>query len=453
MIMLRSFVLVGVLVSGPAVAQEYESNPALVTFQGSEGVVNQRYEFPLVVDVGFIIDEIGVVASANAGSNLLLEMEGESRVAWPDEFGGGDVVHRIEPLSNGSRLAMTAGVDVGVDFIIGVFGQDFNFSLLSESLTFEPEVNGFTPFLLPNQTPNQMRIDADPTGGGLDLPFNFNLFDIGVLGVSIGVVFTATPETFSTVRGVSLTTDYDGDNYRHTDPTTPNSMWIYEHEGSMEMESTYQVDVTTQIGYRFVGSGGLTVEILGSSIPITIEFLNQYINLFAGVERPTYTSGSYTHDLPKVDTPIEEVDFGTIEVGDTQTFTFPVNNDGFLDLEALVGIEGDVEISVAPPQLFAEAGGQDAAILTFAPQEAGDYTATLILQTSDPLDPELRIAVVGKAVKPDTPDTPFEDDNNTGFEDGGGSSIYNACGCAGGGGAPGWGFGLLVPLLLLRRRD
>lgn len=450
--MSRNAVTLALLVSSSAFAQDFEAESAIVSFRGSEGVVNQQRELPLVIDVGFIVDHFGVVATVTGGSNLLLEMEGESRVAWPDPTGAGDVVHRIEPLANGSRLAMTAEVDIGVDFVLGVLNNDFSFSLLSRSLVFEPEITGFTPFLLLDQTPNEMTIDATPTSGGFDLPFNWNVFDAGVIAVSLGVLFTATPETFSTVSGIALSTEHDGETYTHNDPTIPNSVWLYENTGSMEMESTYEVDVETEIGYRFVGSGGLTVSILGSDIPITVEFLNQYIELFRGSERPVYTSGTYNHDLPVAATPIEAIDFGVVEEDTSQTFTFPLNNDGLMELEGLVTFEGDVEFAVAPPDLFADAGGQDAAIITFSPMSSGDFSGTLILNTSDPLRPEVRIPVTGSSVKKQQQEGPDPENPDPQFNNNGGSSIYTACGCAGSGaGGLGW-LAVLTPLVLARRR-
>jgi hypothetical protein len=219
----------------------------------------------------------------------------------------------------------------------------------------------------------------------------------------------------------------------------------------------YVVDTNTAIGYRFTGEGGVDISILGQNIPIYITFLDQTLNLFTGSERATYESGAFSHPIPKVEFPVPSIDFGTLEVGDVATFTVPVRNDGELDLQAVTRV--DVEagpFSVQPPDLFAIAGAQDAAIVSFEPTEVGDFTAKLQFVTSDPLTLVHEIPIRGKAVRPAVePPAGGGGGGNTddGGIDGGVTTLYSGCGCdAARGWTVAWAPGLLALAVARRRR-
>lgn len=451
------------LTMGAASAQEFYSEPQQVVVAGANSVLNQRYVFPLTVDAGFVQD-LGVVATITANSALALRMEGESDVFWPDATGNGTVRQTIQPMPGGSEIAMTSEVSVDVDFtftvdIFGIRGS-YRFNLLSRQITFRPRLTGFEPFLLPTQATRQMRIDADPTSGQFDLVFPIplvSLFSPDILGISLIVEFHAVPLTYSIVRGKALDTLHEGDRYRYDDPTFPVSVTLYENLGYMDMETEYTVDTNTVIGYRLIGEGGIVLDILGFEFPFTIRFLDYTLNLFTGSEEATYSSGPYSHPLPTLDLPIRAVDFGTIEVGDAQLFTFPVSNDGELALDALVTLEavGDSEtpFAVSPQRLQAAPGAQDATVISFRPTEEGEFLAKMKLFTSDPLAPVREVAIKGIAVEPTTDPGDWSDtDDDQGDFDG--QTLYTGCACStpGGGIVGGWWAAGLVGLVVTARR-
>jgi len=132
----------------------------------------------------------------------------------------------------------------------------------------------------------------------------------------------------------------------------------------------------------------------------------------------------------------------------------PFNNNGEMELQGLVGIEGDAVFTASPPELFADAGGQDGLILTFEPYEAGVFEGTVILQTSDPLYPEVTINVIGEGQERNRNGGSDDPDDN-GLVDDGTGVLYSGCLCNSGaslspGGVLPWVIGL--PLLGLRRR-
>jgi MYXO-CTERM domain-containing protein len=437
----------------PALAQEFQSEPQSVVFQGVSSVLDRNLVFPIGVNIGFIVDYIGVDLRLDASSDLAIRMEGESSLTWPDPSGEGNVRTLIEPLPNGSEIAMTSRVGFLVAFVIEVFGSRYEFNLLSQDIRFTPNVSGFEPFLLPGQQQTRVRVDADPSSGQFVIPFRFDIFDIGILGLGLGVEFRGTPITYSTVQGVGLDLLHDDDRYRITDPYFPTSITLYDNEGHVDFASEYVVDTNTVIGYRVTGEGGVDISILGQNIPIYITFLDQTFNLFTGSERATYMSGPYSHPIPTLELPIPTVDFGTVEVGDSATFTLPINNEGELDLAALIQLRGDEVFAAAPVELYAAAGGQDATILTFSPNAAGEFESTLFIGSSDPLSPIKQIPIRGVAVEPEEPANNNNGDNDDPFSDPGTTTLYSGCGCAQTpSGGPAWVSAGALALLAWRRR-
>jgi MYXO-CTERM domain-containing protein len=446
-----------------ASAQGFRYETQLVVIEGGNAVLDQRYVFPLTVDAGFV-EDLGVTATITASSNLYMHMEGDSDVFWPDPTGQGTVRQTIQPLPNGSEIAMDSEVSIDVDFgfsvdIFGIQGS-YSFNLLSRQITFRPRVEGFEPFLLPSQQTRQLRVDADPTGGQFDLVFPIDLvslFSPDILGISLVIEFHAIPQTYSIVRGMSLDTIHAGDRYRYGDPTFPVSVTLYENPGYMDLNTEYKVDTDTVIGYQLIGEGSIILNILGFEFPFTIRFLDYTLNLFTGSEEAIYETGAYTHPLPALDLPVPAVDFGTIEVGDAQVFTFPVSNEGEMPLDAIMELTevpggNGMPFSIAPAQVQAPAGGQDAAVITFRPEVKGEFVAKLKLFSSDPLQPAKEIPVRGVAVEPED-DFGNGGDEDDSIVDPGSSTLYTGCACASGGSNGGaWVAVGLIGLVGLRRR-
>jgi MYXO-CTERM domain-containing protein len=453
-----SVVLIAALHASTSTAQaaDFQSEPQSVVFEGGNTILTRQYELPLLLDVGFILESIGFVATATADSTLMLRMEGESQIQWPDPNGEGYVQHQITPLPSGSDLALDTTVSVALDFVVDVdliFTNPgpLHFVLFSRSIPFRPNIRGFEPFLLPGQQTTSLRITADATNGDIRLPFNFSLLDLGVIGVSVGIVIEALPITYSIISGNELITQHESDQYNVTDPLFPTSLALYENNGKVDLETRYSVNTDTVVGYRFTGDGGFTVEILGQPIDFYINLFDFTVNLFTGSETAEWSSGPYSHPIPTVDLPVPNVDFGTIPVGEQRTFTVPINNDGELALDAVVSIEGDAVFSGAPMQLFAAPGGQDAIVVTFAPTEAGQFNGTLRMRTSDPLEPMVDIPLAGIAERK------VEDDGGNGNEDDnlygepGSTTLYTGCGCATGS-SPTWTVLLAAAWFGARRR-
>lgn len=442
---------------GVASAQEYRSETAFLSFQDRVTVLEQQYEIPLTFDIiQGVIEDIGVVATLGGSSDLGILMEAESEVTWPDPTGVGDVVHEIIPLPGSGYLGFTSNVNFETYFTLTVLGSTINLTLLTQDITFENEVEAFDPFLLPGESPSSMFLQADPTSGLFELPIQLFDLSLGIFTVAPGVVIRGRPESYAQVRGTQVATDYASEFYVATQQLEPVPVSIYENTGNLEFATSYEANVTTDLGYTIEIALDVDITVFGFDVGFEVGLADFPVPLFFGFDTVEFRSQSYDHPIPTFRSSIDTIDFGTVEVGKSATFEYLIANEGELELEGLAAFDGPAAISVAPAEFGADPGRTTAPILTFRPTEAGEYEGTLLLETSDPTMPLVEVPVIGKAVLPAV-DDPFGNENDDDFGslyDDQGSSLYSTCGCAAQTVTP-RGLVLflpLVPLLALRRR-
>jgi MYXO-CTERM domain-containing protein len=86
-------------------------------------------------------------------------------------------------------------------------------------------------------------------------------------------------------------------------------------------------------------------------------------------------------------------------------------------------------------------------VVTFSPEEAGDFEGEIVFTTNDPTHPTVTVALEGVGVDEEDTD-PDTDPDDTGDEDG-----RRGCGCAVDSSAPVGALGMLpIALLIARRR-
>jgi MYXO-CTERM domain-containing protein len=163
-----------------------------------------------------------------------------------------------------------------------------------------------------------------------------------------------------------------------------------------------------------------------------------------------------TFPLPVLETEVESYDFGEVLVGSVANLELPISNGGQLDLEGTVGHLGSPWFSSYPEYFLAGPGREDGVVVTFSPEGEGPVSATLLLESNDPLVPIREIELTGVGLLPE---------EESGVEGGGGvqeeggtsdgvseETKVGGCGCSS---APqNWsgGLGALMALGLLRRR-
>lgn len=150
--------------------------------------------------------------------------------------------------------------------------------------------------------------------------------------------------------------------------------------------------------------------------------------------------------LPLLEVGLDQADFGDVDVGTVQSVEVPLLNDGSLLLEGTATIEGSGDFTVFPETFSALPGSTDGVVVSFRPNAEGPQSASLVLTSSDPGQPEVVIPLVANGFVPETDEGEDVDDSIVKPLDG--------CGCASRQGSPAGVAGLLVALsaLWVRRR-
>jgi MYXO-CTERM domain-containing protein len=444
-----------------AYAQEFSSEPALLTFEARHPVVDQNYVFPVGLDLDLIFAQywVGVELSLEGLATFGLVMEGESNIYWDTRDGNDGVVYqKIEPLTGANSIGVMGEANFLVSFDIREGSSQGNplisIGLLSESAIFDVATEDFVPFLLPGQEPSYETVTSNSTDASIRLPFNLDILDVGILAIGAGFEIVGYPTVTATITGESLSTAHESDIFELDGDLRPTPISLYEQKPELSLMTAYSAYIQSFMGYVVNADMSFNIDIFGSTVvPINIPLFDQTFQLFSGADNVDFPTLEYTHPLPVATVPIPAIDFGDVAVDTFETFVVPFNNDGSMRLVGLVGMTGDTSFSAAPVQLDADPGGQDAVVVTFAPTEKGEYSGVLFFETSDPVVPYIEIPISATASTPQV-ENPFGDDNGD-IYDGGGSTLYSTCGCAASRGAPAqlWpAFGLLGLLGLRRRR-
>ncbi len=454
--MMRSLVLPLALVSGPAFAQEYFSEPASVVFDGRAVVVDAEYMLPFGTQLDLIIFEfwIGVTVRLVGDAQFALYVEGQSDLSWSaDDNLAGVLYHTLTPLAGSGLAALKTSVGFYITFDLweGDYGSGsriLSFPLVTQDVVFDLKGGPFTPFMLAGQTPSSQTINTTSSDLAFQVPLTIPIGLGDIAKVTIGTILTGYPATTAIFSGESLVTRA-GDEIVQQGGT----IQMYEAAPEIELISEYAARVATTIGYVFKVDLFFEIDILGFfKFPITIPLFNQTFPLFSDDVSVPFPTETYTHPLPMIVPSIPAIDFGEITVGEDVDFTYLLNNDGYLALEGLVGIEGDPMFAASPPEFFANDGGQASVVVTFAPDRVGEFYAELVLISNDPYNEYYSIPITGTGVAPTG--------NNGGFDDNddpyapGTSQLYSTCGCAAGAWTPAGmaPFLLALPLLAVRRR-
>lgn len=440
--------LVALVAVPSAVAQEQQSVSRLFRIEDVQSVQETTVTLPLTVTlVPAILENVGVVVTVRGDAEFGVYMEGQSDVRWPRPDGSTGVLHRVTPLANTSFVGLRTGIALEVEVTGTLFGNAFSQSLASERVVFEDEVSAFTPFLLPNQPDGATEITLTPTAtnGIASLPLTIIP---GSAGNGPGLQFTAViaPDASGTVRGVSFDTEIrrpDGfvDTFA-TDGSDQTAVGTFENPvdlvdpvRDLTVTNVWNASFDTDIGYGITLSVGGTVAGFSFSVPI----LDESIALFQGVaEQRAFAAhpdtAPYAHPLPIVGVGGEAISFVDVPVGEASRLAFPIDNRGGLDLVVQVAIEGAEGVTVAPPEVVVGPDGASPVTLTFDPPAVGAVEGVLVLTTSDPVRPVVRVPITASAV---------EGSRDGGLDDGPGASNnvrYESCGCASGAGpwSPWW---------------
>lgn len=461
--------LAGVGVSGEASATEFESEARLFRFDDQLSVREDTYTLPLTVDlIANFLEGVGVEIELTGSAEVGVLLEGESQLEWHVEGQARQMMHEVRPLDDSSFINMVTRMQADVTLTGRFLGSNFSFTFASLPVDFEDEVSRFTPFLLPQQVvgPTSLLVSPEAGTGGAEVPLELVNASGGGGNLTLGLQLNVTPIASAEVKGRFLNTSIpqgafldtfsaDGSN-QSRGGVFPNAFELYDPVRELELSSSWDADIAVEIGYELKLSAVVTatnVPVVGT-ISQTVEIGSFEIPLFPKfTERVSFEASPDTvpwkHPLPLISLGADEVNFVDVPGNRVGTQSLAIANRGALDLQVEVSVEGSDQITTSPATLDVASDGSSSLVVSYTPDGPGSAEAVLVLRTSDPSFPEVRVPVRATAGEP------ADDDDLEGgsFRDTGSGTLVT-CGCASSGAGPLGGWAAVVVLVggLRRRR-
>ncbi|MCB9759423.1 MAG: hypothetical protein H6739_06250 [Alphaproteobacteria bacterium] len=398
-------------------ALAYESPAQNVLFEDEANL----YE-SITYDSGWLPSgsPVAVAFRINAEGGAFVEMEGESWMEWPPVLTQG-----FTPYDEAGWFALDTELGTSVDMKIDIWGYYNEFALAETGTPFFAETT-FTPWLLPDGEVTV--VEAAASGDTTEL---FNLSYAIVAGIEVYLTTQLRPDAAASFQGLRVTTgneviDIDGGTAVHPAPST----------GRIDLDTVFTGLYGGVLDLVFVPTFGACISPFGCYDVASFDIAAPLVDTAFEQDFPAVL---VSHPLPQADIDVTDYDFGDVEVGQIATFELPVASLGDLPVEGEIGILGAGEFRVFPDVVFAQGDTVDGVTVTFAPTFTGPQEAELLITTSDPAHPEIRVLVTGNGWEEDKLETiPSE----------------VGCGCTS---APGpqplaW-LGALIGLVALRRRS
>lgn len=344
-----------------------------------------------------------------------IEMEGVGHLGWPE-----GLTALVEPVENSGLILVDAVLSAVTSVRFNVAGYTYDSEIDRRSIAIEGE-GVFTPFLLNGDVPSAVSVIFEGATNEL-LNFSYNVFT----GVSVQFTTDLGPQASTVFNSVNWYLDgerVDRSGQRAVveplgEPVQPLEAQLV---GRWQDELNLVLNPVFSVCVDLIGCWDL-VDI---DIPIPLAS-DDFEQMFPPVPME--------FPLPVLETTLTRADFGTVTVGTVANIQLPISNLGLMDLEGSAALFGSPYFVAYPSAFLAAPSTTDGLVLTFAPELAGDFDGTLVLESNDPLLPRIEIAVVGTGVLPDESDgTDDVDDEGQG----GGrakptviQSEVQGCGCA-----------------------
>ena len=356
------------------VAHAYESNP-------QEIIVSDQIELfdSTEVDSGWIPSSgpLSIRMQIIADGGALVYMEGEGLLEWPT-----DLNFVVKPTDEIGYIALDTSISAVVSIKVDIANIQWETPISEEGIDFFIETF-FDPFLLGSQ--------IELTDSGTEqklLDYDYEILP----GVLVGFFGELIPECQFSFTGVMW--DVDGQQLYFEDEY---ASWVPEGTSALDVDVTYLADVEAALLLDLVPSLEVCVPILGCYDWSLFEFP---ITTTEEAFSHAFPPNELHFPLPVSDIEDEEIDFGEVYVGDLVNHQVLVTNLGELPLEGDIRLLGDsVVFPVFPDSIYANAEDSDGIMLTFAPEEVGDFSGKLQFISNDPYTPMIEVAVSGTAIE------------------------------------------------------
>lgn len=353
----------------------------------------------------------------------------ESHLAWPPAL-----TQFLHGVPETGLLDVACDLELTAQVTFDLWGYRGAYDVWSERLKLQREAF-FDPNLLPDDSPPQVQVVAD--GEGLVEPYQLDI------PLFAGLELRFEVETFPRVTGRLQGRRFETNGYDVISSTQGLPHDVPEQDpGVLELTTTFVADSSAALDLVLRPSMEICAPFVGcfrvARFDVPIPMVDRTVTRsFAPID--------YEHPLPALVAPVSTHDFGDQLVSTLANLQLPLENIGRLPLEGTAEIEGDPSFSVFPEYFFATEGAADGTVVTFDPTEAGAKTATLVIRSNDPRNPELRIPLAGNGFEPPVRDDEDADSDRLSGEVGCGCDTASPFGA-------GWALGLSALLIGLRRR-
>ncbi len=368
-------------------------------------------------------------------------MEGDGDLYWPDNLN-----LAFYPEAGTGEMVVDASLAAITSVRFDIFGYVWENEIDSRGIDIAGE-QVFNPFALVDQSPSRVEVIDDGTA-------------IELITYSLEV-FAGVGLTFDAYMNTRMEAGFEGLGWVIDDVEYPYSTDVVNFPA--EGQSTQDVVANFLGGWD--GSFSLVIE---PSLTVDAGILGSYEVLRFEIPIPLATSAfeqlfpvtRMSFPLPVLRTDLDSYDFGELEVGQLANLELAIHNDGLLDLEGVPALTGSPYFSMYPEYFQAGPGMEDGLVVSFAPEAAGEFDATLLLASNDPAQPAMEITLHGIGVEPEEEiDTGTTGGTDTGGGDNAGGAVIQSevkgCGCASTQSKPRTMLGLLLGVALVavgRRR-
>ncbi|MEC7946175.1 MAG: MYXO-CTERM sorting domain-containing protein [Myxococcota bacterium] len=308
-------------------------------------------------------------------------MEGDAHLTWPDPF-----LLELVPMAESGWIIVDAMLSAVTSIRFDVPGYTWSQEIDRRGLQVEG-ASLFEPFLLQGAETDIVQVDY--TGSETELVS----FDVSVFtGVTVNFATNIGPQASTTFQGLRWWTE-DG---------------ALAQAGSTAMlepsDEAYQSAEATFVGRWTSALDLVLTPVFTVETPVAdFELVRIDIPVPLGSDdfEQAFPATVVDFPLPILRSPAAEYDFGEIEVNDVVNWEMEIENEGSLVLEGFIGLTGSPYFSSFPAAFLVAPGGAGGAVVTFAPEAAGEFSGRLVLESNDPLQPIQEIVVRGTAFEPE----------------------------------------------------